>query len=46
MIASEGAIFSFMGYLLKSEQVLWESVPAIIDSLRKDQVDVVLLVPV
>ncbi len=38
--------YSIMGYLLKPEQMLRESVPAMIESLRQDQVDVVLLVPV
>jgi D-proline reductase (dithiol) PrdB len=38
--------YSIMGYLLDPEQMLCESVPAIINSLRQDQVDAVLLVPV
>jgi D-proline reductase (dithiol) PrdB len=38
--------YSIMGYLLDPEQMLCESVPAIIENLRQDQVDVVLLVPV
>ncbi len=38
--------YSIMGYLLKPEQMLRESIPAIIASLRQDQVDVVLMVPV
>jgi D-proline reductase (dithiol) PrdB len=38
--------YSIMGYLLQPEQMLRESIPAIIDSLRQDQVDVVLMVPV
>jgi D-proline reductase (dithiol) PrdB len=38
--------YSIMGYLLKPEQMLRESIPAIIESLRQDQVDVVLIVPV
>jgi D-proline reductase (dithiol) PrdB len=38
--------YSIMGYLLNPEQMLRESVPAIIESLRQDQVDAVLLVPV
>ena len=38
--------YSIMGYLLNPEQMLRESVPAIIDNLRQDQVDVVLMVPV
>ncbi len=38
--------YSIMGYLLNPEQMLRESVPAIIESLRQDRVDAVLLVPV
>jgi D-proline reductase (dithiol) PrdB len=38
--------YSIMGYLLNPEQMLGESVPAIIENLRQDQVDIVLLVPV
>jgi D-proline reductase (dithiol) PrdB len=38
--------YSIMGYLLKPEQMLRESIPAIIECLRQDQVDVVLMVPV
>ncbi len=38
--------YSIMGYLLQPEQMLRESVPAMIASLRQDQVDAVLLVPV
>ena len=38
--------YSIMGYLLNPEQMLRESVPAIIENLRQDQVDIVLLVPV
>ncbi len=38
--------YSIMGYLLKPEQMLRESIPAIIESLRSDRVDVVVLVPV
>jgi D-proline reductase (dithiol) PrdB len=38
--------YSIMGYLPNPEQMLRESVPAIIEHLRQDQVDIVLLVPV
>ncbi len=38
--------YSIMGYLLKPEQMLRESIPAIIGCLRQDRVDAVLLVPV
>ncbi len=38
--------YSIMGYLLNPEQMLRESVPAIIESLHQDRVDAVLLVPV
>jgi D-proline reductase (dithiol) PrdB len=38
--------YSIMGYLLNPEQMLRESVPAMIENLRQDQVDIVLLVPV
>ncbi len=38
--------YSIMGYLLSPEQMLRESIPAIIECLRQDQVDVVLMVPV
>ena len=38
--------YSIMGYLLQPEQMLCESVPAIIEKLRQDQVDLVLMVPV
>lgn len=38
--------YSIMGYLLNPENMLRESVPAIIESMRQDRVDVVLLVPV
>ncbi|MCJ7625592.1 MAG: glycine/sarcosine/betaine reductase selenoprotein B family protein [Anaerolineaceae bacterium] len=38
--------YSFMGYILKPETLLEKSVPAIIDGLRSENVDVVILVPV
>lgn len=38
--------YSIMGYLLDPVQMLRESVPAIIASLRQDKVDAVLFVPV
>ncbi len=38
--------YSIMGYLLRPEQMLRETVPAIIAHLREDQVDAVILVPV
>ncbi len=37
--------YSFMGYLLKPDQLLRESVPAIIENLHADRVDAVVLVP-
>ena len=37
--------YSIMGYILKPEQLLQETVPAIIRDLRADQADVVVLVP-
>ena len=37
--------YSVMGYLLEPEKMLEESVPKIIDHLRNEAVDVVLLVP-
>ncbi len=38
--------YSIMGYLLKPEQMLRESIPAILASLRQDGVDAVVMVPV
>lgn len=38
--------YSIMGYLLRPEQMLQETIPAIVDCLRQDQVDIVLMVPV
>jgi len=37
--------FSFMGYILDPSELLQKSVRAIIDHLKKDAVDVVVLVP-
>jgi len=37
--------YSIMGYLLKPEIMLKESVPAIVTQMRAEAVDVVLLVP-
>lgn len=37
--------YSIMGYILKPEQLLQETVPSIIRDLRADQADVVVLVP-
>ncbi len=38
--------YSYMGYILEPKVLLEESVPAVIDRLRGDDVDVVVLVPV
>ncbi len=37
--------YSMMGYLLRPERMLSESVPAMIESLREDRVDALILVP-
>lgn len=37
--------YSMMGYLLRPERLLSESVPAMIETLREDRVDAVILVP-
>ena len=37
--------YSMMGYLLNPKQLLDETVPAIIENLREDRVDAVILVP-
>lgn len=37
--------YSMMGYILKPEKLLRETVPAIIRNLREDMADVVVLVP-
>jgi D-proline reductase (dithiol) PrdB len=39
------AHYSFMGYVLEPKKLLEESVPAMVDDLRANQVDVVVLVP-
>lgn len=38
--------YSFMGYILDSRQLLEETVPRIVEGLVRDEVDLVLLVPV
>ena len=38
--------YSYMGYTLRPETLLRESVPCIVERLRDEQVDVVVLVPV
>ncbi len=38
--------YSFMGYILQPDVLLEESVPAIIQHLQQDRVDVAILVPV
>jgi D-proline reductase (dithiol) PrdB len=38
--------YSYMGYTMRPEALLQQSVPGIIRHLRKDQVDVLVLVPV
>jgi D-proline reductase (dithiol) PrdB len=38
--------YSIMGYILNPERLLSETVPALIQNLKEDQVDVVVLVPV
>jgi len=37
--------YAYMGYILEPQQLLQESVPAIIEQLQDDEVDLVLLVP-
>lgn len=37
--------YSFMGYILEPQELLEKSIPAIIEHLRADQVDVVVLIP-
>ena len=51
-LAGEGKVgsvaashYSFMGYLLDPAELLEESIPAIIERLRSEQVDIVALVP-
>ena len=38
--------YSIMGYILNPERLLSETVPALIQNLKEDQADVVVLVPV
>ena len=38
--------YSFMGYILKPQELLERSVPAMIERLKQEEVDAVLLVPV
>jgi D-proline reductase (dithiol) PrdB len=52
-LAAEGVIgeaapthYSFMGYLLRPEEFLRKSVPAMIERMQAEEVDVALLVPV
>ena len=37
--------YSFMGYLLKPQELLEQSIPAMIDRMRAEEVDVVVLIP-
>ena len=37
--------YSVMGYILRPEELLEQTVPAIIHDLREDRADVVILVP-
>ena len=37
--------YSFMGYILQPQELVQESVPAMIRDMQRDEVDVVLLVP-
>ena len=38
--------YSYIGYTLRPERLLHETVPAVVDRMRQEQVDAVLLVPV
>jgi D-proline reductase (dithiol) PrdB len=38
--------YSYMGYTLRSERLLRESLPGIVRQLREEYVDVVVLIPV
>ena len=38
--------YSFMGYVLDASKLLQESVPAMVQGLQEDQVDLALLVPI
>jgi D-proline reductase (dithiol) PrdB len=44
--SSAATHYSFMGYILDPGELLEQTTPAIIEGLREEQVDVVLLVPV
>ena len=44
--ASADHHYSYMGYILDARRLLGETVPQIIDGLVRDEVDLVLLVPV
>lgn len=37
--------YSFMGYILKPQELLEKSIPAIIDQMRVEEVDVVIMIP-
>jgi D-proline reductase (dithiol) PrdB len=37
--------YSFMGYILEPQELLEKSIPAIIEHLQEDKVDVVVLIP-
>jgi len=38
--------YSFMGYILKEKELLETSTPAMIEQMKREEVDAVLLVPV
>jgi D-proline reductase (dithiol) PrdB len=38
--------YSYMGYTLRPERLLRESVPAMVQQLREEHVDIVVLIPV
>jgi len=42
---SASSHYSFMGYILQPDELLNRSVPAMIERMRNEEVDVVLLVP-
>jgi hypothetical protein len=42
---SASSHYSFMGYILDPRELLEKSIPAIIEHLRADEVDVVVLIP-
>jgi len=37
--------YSYMGYILQPQVLLEETLPAMIEQIKQDQIDVVLLVP-